>query len=101
MTNARRRIAFKSAVSQEVLCKKAYSAEKIDLITPEEMNEILAKIGPVYYKDTENTGKYYKILGFRINPDTGMFERGKQEVDIHGNVIGNPKRETMPISNYL
>ena len=101
MTNARRRIAFKSAVSQEVLCKKAYSAEKIDPITPEEMNEILAKIGPVYYKDTENTGRYYKIVGFRINPDTGMFERGKQEVDIHGNVIGNPKRETMPISNYL
>lgn len=85
LTNARRRIAFRSTVSQETLLRKMYSAETIGL-TLSDVNKLLKQLGDVYYKDTDNTGKYYKITSF--DEQNGEWIRSKQEVDIHGNVIG-------------
>lgn len=85
LTNARRRIAFRSTVSQETLLRKMYSAETIGL-TLSDVNKLLKQLGDVYYKDTDNTGKYYKIISF--DEQNGEWIRSKQEVDIHGNVVG-------------
>lgn len=85
LTNARRRIAFRSTVSQETLLRKMYSAETIGL-TLSDVNKLLKQLGDVYYKDTDNTGKYYKIISF--DEQNGEWIRSKQEVDIHGNIIG-------------
>jgi hypothetical protein len=40
-----------------------YSAETIGL-TLSDVNKLLKQLGDVYYKDTDNTGKYYKIVSF-------------------------------------
>ena len=97
MTNARRRIAFGSKVSQETLCKKAYSHGNIEL-NVNELNEILAKIGPVYFKDVES-GKYYKIEQFRTN-NLGQIERALIEVTSNGTEI-NRRIVPMVVSNTL
>ena len=86
LTNARRRIATRSKISQEVLLKKMYSAETINL-TDLELNQMLSTIGDVYYRDVENTGKYYKIVSFKQDGKT--WRTSIQEVDTHGNFIGN------------
>jgi hypothetical protein len=98
MTNARRRIAFGSKVSQEILCKKAYSHGNIEELNVNELNEILAKIGPVYFKDVES-GKYYKIAQFRTN-DLGQIERALIEVTSNGTEL-NRKIVPMVTSNTL
>jgi hypothetical protein len=100
MTNARRRIAYGSNISQETLCKKAYSAGTIELDI-NELNEILSKIGPVYFKDVENSGKYYKIMAFRTNPQTGQVERALQEVTANGTVLSGKKIDPIVVSNTL
>ena len=99
MTNARRRIAYGSNISQETLCRKAYSHGNINLDV-NELNEILAKIGPVYFKDVDNTGKYYKIVQFRVN-ESGQIERALQEVTANGTELNNRKIVPMTVSNTL
>ena len=99
MTNARRRIAYGSNISQETLCRKAYSHGNINLDV-NELNEILAKIGPVYFKDVDNTGKYYKIVQFRVN-ESGQIERELQEVTANGTELNNRKIVPMTVSNTL
>ncbi len=100
MTNARRRIAYGSNISQETLCKKAYSAGTIDLTT-EELNSILKQIGPVYFKDTEKTGKYFKIISIEVNPQTGMIERTLQEVTANGTEFNNIISDSIQLTNTL
>ena len=86
LTNARRRVAARSKISQEVLLKKMYSAGTINL-TDVELNQMLSTLGDVYYRDVENTGKYYKIVSFKQDENT--WRTAVQEVDVHGNFIGN------------
>ena len=100
MTNARRRIAFGSNISQEVLCKKAYSHSKIKF-TSEELNEILKKIGPVYFKDVENTGKYYKIVSVKVDPETGVIKRALQEVTANGTELGTLTSDSIVLTETL
>lgn len=98
LTNARRRIAFRSTVSQETLLRKMYSAETIGL-TSSDVNKLLEQLGDVYYKDTDNTGKYYKIIGFA--EQNGEWIRSKREVDVHGNVIGEVSYDYIADTNTL
>jgi hypothetical protein len=100
MTNARRRIAAGSNISQETLCKKAYSAGNIELIT-EELNSILKQIGPVYFKDVENTGKYFKIVSIKVDPTTGVIKRALQEVTANGTELSNITQDSIPLTNTL
>lgn len=97
MTNARRRIAFGSNISQEILCKKAYSHGNIEFTT-EELNSILKEIGPVYFKDT-NTGKYYKIVSFKI--EGGVIKRALQEVTEHGSEFSTIVSDSIALTNTL
>lgn len=100
MTNARRRIAFGSNISQEVLCKKAYSYSKIKF-TSEELNKILKQIGPVYFKDVENTGKYYKIVSVKVDTETGVIKRALQEVTANGTELGTLTSDSIVLTETL
>lgn len=100
MTNARRRIAYGSNISQETLCRKAYSAGTIDLTT-EELNSILKQIGPVYFKDTEKTGKYFKIISIKVDPETGVIKRALQEVTANGTEINGITSDNIQLTNTL
>jgi hypothetical protein len=100
MTNARRRIAYGSNISQEILCRKAYSAGNIDLTT-EELNSILKQIGPVYFKDTEKTGKYFKIISIKVDPETGVIKRALQEVTSNGTEMNRITSDSIQLTNTL
>ena len=100
MTNARRRIAYGSNISQETLCRKAYSAGTIELTT-EELNSILKQIGPVYFKDTEKTGKYFKIISIKVDPETGVIKRALQEVTANGTEINGITSDSIQLTNTL
>lgn len=100
MTNARRRIASGSNISQEILCKKAYSAGTIDLTT-EELNNILKQIGPVYFKDVEKTGKYFKIVSIKVDPETGVIKRALQEVTANGTELSNIVSDSIQLTSTL
>ena len=100
MTNARRRIAYGSNISQETLCRKAYSAGTIDLTT-EELNSILKQIGPVYFKDTEKTGKYFKIISIKVDSETGVIKRALQEVTANGTEMNRITSDSIQLTNTL
>jgi len=100
MTNARRRIAYGSNISQEILCRKAYSAGTIELTT-EELNGILKQIGPVYFKDAEKTGKYFKIVSIKVDPETGVIKRALQEVTANGTEINGITLDNVQLTNTL
>ena len=89
MTNARRRISYRSEASQEYLTKQCYSAGTITM-TLDWLVDALS-LQDVYFYDIEHTNLHYKIVGFKQN-ESGDFIRVIAQCDESGDIIG-PEQE--------